>query len=118
MTNVQLAGDRGCIGAGQLVGGRFNECNSNWDTATGGMPYGTISAVITVERDSQKGIVIGRRGELLKRIGTEAREELETLLGVKIFLELFVKVERNWRDNTALVRQLDWHRQLERLAEE
>jgi len=71
-----------------------------------------------VERDGKKGIIIGQRGQMLKRIGTEAREELESLLGIRIFLELFVKVERNWRDNTALVRQLDWHRQLERLAEE
>jgi GTP-binding protein Era len=77
-----------------------------------------IRATIYVERDGQKGIIIGQRGQMLKRIGTEAREELESLLGVKIFLELFVKVERNWRDNNALVRQLDWHRQLERLAEE
>ena len=77
-----------------------------------------IRATVYVERDGQKGIIIGQRGQMLKRIGTEAREELESLLGIRIFLELFVKVERNWRDNTALVRQLDWHRQLERLAEE
>ena len=77
-----------------------------------------IHAVIHVERDGQKGILIGRGGEVLKKIGTAARKELEALLGTKIFLELYVKVQRNWRDNPALVRQLDWRRQLEQLARE
>lgn len=77
-----------------------------------------IRATVYVERDGQKGIIIGKGGGMLKQIGTEARKELESLLGVKIFLELFVKVQPNWRDNAALVRQLDWRRQLERLAEE
>ncbi len=77
-----------------------------------------IMAVIYVERDGQKGIIIGRGGEMLKRIGTEARKELEELLGVKIFLELHVKVQRNWRDKPALVRQMDWRHQLEQRSEE
>ena len=77
-----------------------------------------IHAVIHVERDGQKGILIGRGGEVLKKIGTGARKELEALLGTKIFLELYVKVQRNWRDNPALVRQLDWRRQLEQLSKE
>ncbi len=77
-----------------------------------------ISATIYVERDGQKGIVIGAGGSMLKKVGTEARKELERLLGTKIFLELFVKVQRNWRDNPALVRQFDWHRQLEQLSKE
>ena len=77
-----------------------------------------ISATIYVERDGQKGIVIGAGGSMLKKVGTEARKELERLLGTKIFLELFVKVKRNWRDNPALVRQFDWHRQLEQLGRE
>jgi len=75
-----------------------------------------IHATIHVERDGQKGIVIGRGGETLKKIGTTARRELEILLGVKIFLELHVKVQRDWRDNPARVRQLDWRRQLEHLG--
>ena len=75
-----------------------------------------IRATVYVEREGQKGILIGKGGEMLKRIGTDARQELEAMLGVKVFLELFVKVERNWRDNPALVRQLDWHRQLEQIS--
>jgi GTP-binding protein Era len=77
-----------------------------------------IRATIYVEREGQKGILIGRAGASLKKIGTDARKELEEILGMKIFLELFVKVLRDWRDNPQLVRQLDWHLQLERLTGE
>ena len=76
-----------------------------------------IRATIYVEREGQKGILIGKRGETMKKIGTQARKELETILGTKVFLELFVKVQPNWRQNAAMVRQLDWHRQLEELSE-
>ena len=77
-----------------------------------------IRATIYVEREGQKGILIGRAGASLKKNGTDARKELEEILGMKIFLELFVKVLRDWRDNPQLVRQLDWHLQLERLTGE
>ncbi|HEV2315568.1 MAG TPA: GTPase Era [Candidatus Acidoferrales bacterium] len=77
-----------------------------------------IRATIYVEREGQKGILIGRGGSMMKEIGTAARKELEELLGVKIFLELFVKVQANWRGNRAMVKQLDWHRQLEQMSEE
>ena len=77
-----------------------------------------IRATIYVEREGQKGILIGRAGASLKKIGTDARKELEEILGMRIFLELFVKVLRDWRDNPQLVRQLDWHLQLERLTGE
>lgn len=57
-----------------------------------------IRVVINVERNSQKGIVIGKGGKLLKEIGTKARKDIERLLGSRVFLELFVKVESDWRD--------------------
>lgn len=57
-----------------------------------------IRVVINVERNSQKGIVIGKGGKLLKEIGTKARKDIEKLLGSRVFLELFVKVESDWRD--------------------
>jgi len=57
-----------------------------------------IMAVIYVERDSQKGIIIGKGGYKLKKVGTEARKDIETFFGKKVYLELFVKVEDNWRN--------------------
>ncbi len=57
-----------------------------------------IMAVIYVERDSQKGILIGRGGSMLKKVGTEARKDIEKFFGKRVFLELFVKVEPNWRN--------------------
>ena len=76
-----------------------------------------IEAVLNVERDSQKKILIGHKGEVLKKIGTEARKELEKITGTKVFLGLFVKVAPDWRENPQKVRELDWHFQLEELGE-
>lgn len=76
-----------------------------------------IEATMNVERDSQKKILIGRKGEMLKKIGTQARKELEQLFDTKIYLGLFVKVAPNWRENPQSVRELDWHSQLEAIAE-
>ena len=56
-------------------------------------------ATIVVERKSQKGIIIGKNGTMLKRIGSNARKDIEALLGVKVYLELFCKVEENWRNS-------------------
>lgn len=58
-----------------------------------------ISATVYVARESQKGILIGHKGEMLKRVGTAARIELEKFLGKKVFLQLYVKVSDNWRDS-------------------
>lgn len=58
-----------------------------------------IGAVIYVARQTQKGIIIGKQGSMLKKVGTEARKELEAFLGTKVFLEIFVKVSDKWRDN-------------------
>lgn len=76
-----------------------------------------ILATIFVEREGQKGILIGKRGETIKKIGTLARKELEEVLGVKVFLETAVRVAARWRENPGLVRQLDWRYQLEHLSE-
>ena len=67
-----------------------------------------ISAVLYCERDGQKKILIGKGGEMMKKIGTSARLEIERLLGTKVFLELFVKVEPNWRESREFVEGLDW----------
>jgi GTP-binding protein Era len=77
-----------------------------------------IEVTMNVERDSQKKILIGHKGEMLKKIGTEARKELEVLLDKKIYLGLFVKVVPDWRENPQRVRELDWHAQLEALGQE
>jgi GTP-binding protein Era len=65
-----------------------------------------IQATVYVERESQKAIVIGRGGQKLKEIGTEARKELETFFGRKIFLELHVKVKKGWRDDEEMLKSL------------
>ena len=75
-----------------------------------------IAAVIFVERDGQKAIVIGKGGSMLKKIGTTARIEIERMVGKKVFLELFVKVRPGWRESSAFIEGLDWRRQLEEIA--
>ena len=57
-----------------------------------------IMAVIYVERDSQKGIIIGKGGDKIKKVGIEARQDIEKFFDKKVFLELFVKVEKDWRN--------------------
>jgi len=63
-----------------------------------------VAATIIVERDSQKGIVIGKRGALLKEVGTRARKDIEMLLGSKVYLELWVKVQKDWRNKATHLR--------------
>ena len=75
-----------------------------------------IAAAIYCEREGQKRILIGKQGQMLKKIGTAARLEIERMVGTKVFLELFVKVRSNWRESRGFVEELDWRRQLENLA--
>ncbi|MDE6825209.1 MAG: GTPase Era [Paramuribaculum sp.] len=67
-----------------------------------------IMAVIYVERDSQKGILIGKGGTMIKRVGIEARKDIETFFGKKVYLELFVKVEPNWRNRENKLRSFGY----------
>ncbi|HLZ18396.1 MAG TPA: GTPase Era, partial [Smithellaceae bacterium] len=64
-----------------------------------------ISATITVEKDSQKAIMIGKKGAMLKKIGTQARLSMENLFGAKVFLELFVRVKKDWSNSDKLLRE-------------
>ena len=68
----------------------------------------TIEATIHLERDSQKGMVIGKNGSKLKQIGTQSREQIEQLLGCKIYLKLFVRVQKNWRKDTKAIRRFGY----------
>jgi len=72
-----------------------------------------IAATIYCERAGQKAILIGRRGQMLKKIGTAARLEIERMLEVRVFLELFVKIKANWRESRDFIEELDWRKQLE-----
>ncbi|SFA54072.1 GTP-binding protein Era [Anoxybacillus pushchinoensis] len=67
-----------------------------------------VAATIIVERDSQKGIIIGKRGQMLKEIGQRARVDIEALLGSKVFLELWVKVQKDWRNKMGQLRDLGY----------
>ena len=90
-----------------LKGGGFAEVK---------LPVTSISAVIYCERDGQKAILIGKGGAKLRAIGTSARKEIESLLGTRVYLELHVIVEENWRESRGFIDTLDWRRQLEDLA--
>ncbi len=80
------------------------------------LPLTRISAVIYCERDGQKAILIGKGGSKLKSIGAAARKEIESLLGTRVYLELHVIVQENWRESRYFVDSLDWRKQLEDLA--
>jgi len=79
------------------------------ETTREGKPLVRISAVIYVARKTQKPILIGHQGEAIKKLGTEARTALEAFLEQKVFLELFVKVKENWRDDDHALRQLGYN---------
>ncbi|MBQ2681750.1 MAG: KH domain-containing protein, partial [Eggerthellaceae bacterium] len=67
-----------------------------------------IRAIIYVEHDSQKGMIIGKKGAAIKRIGTEAREDLEHILGTRVYLDLSVKVRKNWRRDANQIRRFGY----------
>jgi GTP-binding protein Era len=80
------------------------------------LPLTRIAAAIYCERDGQKAILIGKGGSKLKEIGTRARRQIESLLGTRVYLQLHIIVEPNWRESKSFVEALDWRNQLERLA--
>jgi GTP-binding protein Era len=96
---------------------KYEEPASMKKMKDGKLPVTKISAAIYCERTGQKAILIGKGGEMLKRIGTTARKDIESLLGTRVFLELFVKVQEEWRSSRGFVEDLDWRRQLEQIAE-
>jgi len=65
-----------------------------------------VGATIYVERDSQKGIIIGKAGTMLRKIGSRARREIEYLLGEKVYLDLWVKVNEDWRNKETAIKSL------------
>jgi GTP-binding protein Era len=96
---------------------KYEEPSSMKKMKDGRLPVTKVSAAIFCERTGQKAILIGKQGEMLKRIGTAARKDIESLLGTRVFLELFVKVQEEWRSSRGFVEDLDWRRQLEQIAE-
>ena len=68
-----------------------------------------IRSVIMVARESQKGIIIGHKGSALKKVGTEARKELEKFFGKKIHIELYVKLNKNWRSNDRQLKRFGYN---------
>ncbi len=75
-----------------------------------------IAAVIFCEREGQKAILLGKGGQMLKKIGTAARLDIEKMIGTRVFLELFVKIKAGWRDSRNFVEELDWRRQLQQIG--
>ena len=75
-----------------------------------------IAAAIYCEREGQKRILIGKQAQMLKKIGTAARLQIEKMVGTRVFLELFVKVSPEWRESQRFIEELDWRRQLELLT--
>ena len=102
--------------AAAVVVERFEEPATRKKTKDGKLPLTKIAAAIFCERTGQKAILIGNQGSMLKRIGTTARKEIESVLGTRVFLELFVKVREDWRTSAGFVDELDWRRQLEAIA--
>jgi GTPase len=96
---------------------KYEEPASTKKMKDGRLPVTKIAAAIFCERTGQKAILIGKQGSMLKEIGSAARKDIESLLGTRVFLELFVKVQEEWRSKPGFIEDLDWRRQLEHLAE-
>jgi GTP-binding protein Era len=95
---------------------KYEEPKSLKKLADGRLPVTKIAAAIFCERTGQKAILIGKQGAMLKEIGSAARKDIEGLLGTRVFLELFVKVQEEWRSKPGFIEDLDWRRQMEELA--
>jgi GTP-binding protein Era len=106
--------------ASAVVIERFEEAEPARPTKKGATPakrpLTRIAAAIYCERNGQKAILIGKGGSKLKAIGTSARLQIESLLGTRVYLELHVIVEPDWRESKAFVESLDWRNQMERIA--
>jgi GTP-binding protein Era len=106
--------------ASAVVIERFEEAEPARPTKKGAppakRPLTRIAAAIYCERSGQKAILIGKGGSKLKAIGTSARLQIESLLGTRVYLELHVIVEPDWRESKAFVESLDWRNQMERIA--
>jgi GTP-binding protein Era len=103
--------------AAAVVIEKFEEPASQKKSKDGKLPVTKIAAAIYCERQGQKAILIGKQGVMLKQIGTAARKDIEGLLGTRVFLELYVKVQEEWRASRGFIEELDWRRQLESIAE-
>jgi GTP-binding protein Era len=106
--------------ASAVVIERFEEAEPARPTKKGAAPakrpLTRIAAAIYCERNGQKAILIGKGGSKLKAIGTSARLQIESLIGTRVYLELHVIVEPDWRESKAFVESLDWRNQMERIA--
>ena len=71
-------------------------------------PITRISAIIHVERNSQKGMIIGKQGQMLKKVGTLARKDIEEFLGTKVFLQMYVRVSQNWKDSSSQLKNFGY----------
>ena len=88
--------------------GREGEIEVEAPALAGSRQFARISAIVYVEKESQKAIVIGKRGELLKAVGTEARIDMEHLFAMKVFLQLWVKVKEGWRQDDQMLTALGY----------
>ena len=96
---------------------KYEEPASAKKLKDGRLPVTKIAAAIFCEREGQKAILIGKQGAMLKEIGSQARKDIESLLGTRVFLELFVKVKEEWRSKPGFIEDLDWRKQMELMAE-